>query len=62
MTWPDRAKYEGEWDHGHAFGKGKFFHIDGDIYEGVWSFNKANGYGTYFNAKGAKYEGYWRDD
>ena len=34
QIWPDGAKYEGEWKNNHANGKGKFFHINGDIYEG----------------------------
>jgi len=34
MKWPDGAIYEGEWSYGHAFGDGKFHHVDGDIYEG----------------------------
>lgn len=47
--WPDGAKYEGffhklalickiycigEWKKNKAHGKGKFFHIDGDVFEG----------------------------
>ena len=28
-------------------GKGKFYHITGDIYEGDWSNGKANGEGIY---------------
>ena len=36
QTWPDGAKYEGEWVNGKAHGKGKFTHVDGDIYEGDW--------------------------
>jgi hypothetical protein len=34
MLWPDKAKYEGQWEFNHASGFGKFFHADGDIYEG----------------------------
>ena len=45
-----------------ASGKGKFFHVGGDIYDGKWANNKANGYGTYMNTKGARYEGMWKDD
>ena len=40
MTWPDGAKYEGEWKIGYACGSGAFFHADGDIYDGQWNNNK----------------------
>lgn len=42
-----------------ACGKGKFFHVDGDIFEGHWRDDKANGFGTYHHVNGAKYEGEW---
>lgn len=45
-----------------ACGKGKFFHVDGDIFEGHWKDDKANGFGTYHHVNGAKYEGEWQDD
>ena len=32
--WPDGARYEGYWKEGHQHGKGKFYHVDGDMYEG----------------------------
>lgn len=31
QEWPDGAKYEGEWRDNKATGKGKFWHVDGDI-------------------------------
>lgn len=33
----DGAKYEGEWKNNKAHGKGKFYHVDGDIFEGKYS-------------------------
>ena len=45
-----------------AHGKGKFYHVDGDIFEGHWVEDKANGYGVYTHANGAKYEGNWMND
>lgn len=32
--WPDGAKYEGYWRDNMAHGKGRFYHIDGDVYYG----------------------------
>lgn len=54
--------FQGEWKNNKAHGKGKFFHIDGDIFDGEWLEDKANGYGVYNHVNGAKYEGYWKDD
>jgi hypothetical protein len=34
QVWPDGARYEGIWRNGVASGRGKFYHIDGDVYEG----------------------------
>jgi len=45
-----------------AHGKGKFFHVDGDIFEGIWVEDKASGFGIYTHANGAKYEGEWLND
>jgi len=50
------------WGYNQASGKGKFFHVDGDIYDGQWLNNKANGNGIYTNIKGARYEGGWKED
>jgi hypothetical protein len=33
-VWPDGAKYEGNWRNNVASGRGKFYHIDGDVYDG----------------------------
>jgi hypothetical protein len=35
QVWPDGARYEGFWKDGVASGRGKFYHIDGDVYEGI---------------------------
>ena len=45
-----------------AFGKGRFFHVEGDVYDGKFANNKANGMGTYTNMNGGRYEGMWKDD
>jgi hypothetical protein len=45
-----------------AHGKGKFWHVDGDVFDGQWKDDKANGYGVYTHVNGAKYEGHWKDD
>ena len=34
QVWPDGAKYEGNWRNNVACGRGKFYHIDGDVYDG----------------------------
>jgi hypothetical protein len=31
QEWPDKARYDGEWKDNKANGKGKFWHVDGDI-------------------------------
>ena len=35
QIWPDGAKYEGNWRDGLQHGKGKFYHVDGDVYDGT---------------------------
>lgn len=32
QVWPDGAKYEGHWKDNKACGRGKFYHVDGDVY------------------------------
>ena len=36
QVWPDGARYEGYWLNDKANGKGKFYHVEGDIYDGDW--------------------------
>lgn len=55
-------KYEGEWEHDKANGKGKFWHADGDFYEGFWKDDKAHGTGLYTSANGSSYLGEWQND
>ena len=43
MKWVDGARYVGNWSYNMASGKGKFFHVGGDLYDGMWANNKANG-------------------
>lgn len=38
--WPDGAKYEGYWQNDKAHGKGKFYHVEGDVYDGEWKCDK----------------------
>ena len=62
QTWPDGGRYEGEWFNNQANGKGKFWHVTGDIYQGNWVDDKANGFGVYDHVDGARYIGEWKDD
>eukprot|EP00826_Nyctotherus_ovalis_P049151 TRINITY_DN5887_c0_g1_i20.p1 TRINITY_DN5887_c0_g1~~TRINITY_DN5887_c0_g1_i20.p1 ORF type:complete len:203 (-),score=11.65 TRINITY_DN5887_c0_g1_i20:222-830(-) len=57
-----RDRYEGEWKRNQAHGRGKFWHIDGDVFEGEWKDDKANGHGVYTHKNGTRYEGCWKDD
>lgn len=52
----------GYWKDNLAHGKGRFYHVDGDIFEGEWERDRANGYGVYIHTNGARYEGQWRED
>ena len=36
MTWPDGAKYTGEWENGERNGHGTMTYENGDKYEGEW--------------------------
>ena len=47
----------GYWKDNLAHGKGRFYHVDGDIFEGEWERDRANGYGVYIHTNGARYEG-----
>ena len=42
QKWKDGAKYEGNWKFNKACGRGKFWHVDGDIFEGEWVDDKEN--------------------
>ena len=59
-SWPDGAKYEGDYIDGKKEGKGKLTFADGSYYEGEFKENKRNGYGKRF-IKGNTliYEGEW---
>lgn len=52
QTWPDGARYVGNWRLGQAFGLGQFFHTNGDIFEGNFQSDKANGKGIYRHKSG----------
>ena len=45
-----------------ANGKGKFFHVTGDVYDGDWKDDTANGFGKYSHANCAEYIGDWKND
>lgn len=52
QTWPDGARYVGNWRLGQAFGHGQFIHINGDVFEGNFQDDKANGKGLYKHKNG----------
>lgn len=56
------SKNLGFWLNNLAHGKGRFYHVDGDIFEGEWERDRANGYGVYIHTNGARYEGQWKED
>lgn len=62
QEWPDGAKYSGDWVNGKSEGRGKFFHVNGDIYEGEFKNGSANGSGVYHHYNGSKYEGTFVND
>ena len=62
QSWPDGAKYKGQWSNNKAHGKGTFWHADGDCYDGEFKRDKSNGYGVYTCTDGTIYEGIWIDD
>ena len=43
QTWPDGAKYTGEWRNGKAEGFGTFTHANSDVYAGDFKDDRANG-------------------
>lgn len=57
FTWPDGAKYAGEWQDGKMHGKGTYVETDGARYEGEWDNGKMHGQGVQIFAKGDRYEG-----
>lgn len=57
QSWPDMAKYEGEWRNNQAYGNGTFTHLDGDVYVGSWKDNIADGMGVYHHQSKSTYQG-----
>ena len=47
-SWPDGAKYEGDYIDGKKEGKGKLTFADGSYYEGEFKQNEICGFGKYF--------------
>ena len=62
MTFPDGARYEGDWESGEFHGKGTYTFPDGRRYEGDFESNKFHGKGTMTFPDGARYEGNWESD
>lgn len=63
QTWPDGAKYEGDWRNDMIQGKGTFVHPNGDLYYGMFYQDRANGKGTYELADNRQqYSGEWKND
>lgn len=55
QIWKNVTKYEGDWINGKAYGKGTFFHLNGDIYQVEFR-------DVYFHQNGSKYDGVWCND
>jgi hypothetical protein len=47
-SWPDGAKYEGDYIDGKKEGKVKLTFADGSYYEGEFKQNEICGYGNYY--------------
>ncbi len=69
-TWPDGAKYEGNYKQGQKegisiellLGKGVFIWGDGSRYEGEFVHNNIHGKGTYKWGDDRQYTGDWKDN
>ena len=62
FSWPDGAKYVGEWKDGKRNGQGTYTYPSGNKYVGEWKDDKRNGQGTFTYPDGAKYVGEWKND
>jgi hypothetical protein len=61
-TWPDGARYVGEFRGDLRNGQGTYVLPNGDRYVGEWRDGKFHGQGTFTSADGRRYTGEWRDD
>ena len=61
-TWPDGARYVGEFRGDIRNGQGTYVLPNGDRYVGEWRDGKFHGQGTFTSADGRRYTGEWRDD
>ena len=61
MTFPDGAKYVGEWKDSNREGQGIFTYPNGDIYVGEYKDGHRHGKGTLTFADGGKRVGEWKD-
>ena len=59
-TWPDEAKYEGNYEFGKKHGIGTFKWADKSTFIGEFYNNNIHGKGVYTWFDGRKYEGEWR--
>lgn len=60
ITFPDGAKYAGEFKNGKYHGKGTFTFTDGDKYIGEWKDDAIHGQGTMIYADGRVYKGKYK--
>ncbi len=60
-TYPDGAKYEGEWQNSKRHGRGIWKRPDGMKDEGEWANDKPNGQGTLTLSNGKKRSGLWEN-
>ena len=61
QTYPNGAKYVGEFKNGKQHGHGTYTYLYGDEYVGEFSNGKRHGKGTMTYSSGMKYIGAWKD-
>jgi hypothetical protein len=59
-TYPDGAKYDGEWKDNKRHGHGVWMRPDGTKYVGEWVNDQPEGEGTLINPDQSSYEGEWK--
>ena len=58
-TWPDGAKYSGDFHKGLRSGQGRYEFKDGSVYVGEWQNGKYHGKGDCHWSDGRVYRGEW---